>query len=283
MEILQLKYFCDAAKTENFSKTAKNFLVPPSNISQTIKRLEAELETPLFERHSNKIKLNDSGLFFYKNVKSALDLLESAKSSLKNPFTAQTVSINIHITRRIVMEVIENLRKIHQEISFITAHSPNENSDKFDIIVTDKQLDLPYSKTKVAEENFLLAYNKKVFSFTKDITFYDLKDLPFITMGSGSSIYEHTIYICNRLGFSPYIVLQSEDPFYIRKCIDLGLGISIIPELSWSGQFSENITLKNIGENKRSIYIYKKYGINEFADKTYDMLVETFRCYNPLA
>ena len=71
MEILQLKYFCDAVQTQNFSKTAKKFLVPPSNISQTIKRLEKELETPLFERHINRIKVNDAGLYFYKNAKTA--------------------------------------------------------------------------------------------------------------------------------------------------------------------------------------------------------------------
>ena len=75
MEILQLKYFCDAAQTQNFSKTAKKFLVPPSNISQTIKRLEKEVETTLFERHANKIKLNDAGLLFYKNAKTALNIL----------------------------------------------------------------------------------------------------------------------------------------------------------------------------------------------------------------
>ncbi|MBR2431832.1 MAG: LysR family transcriptional regulator, partial [Clostridia bacterium] len=42
MELLQLKYFCDAAETQNFSKTAKKYLVPTSNISQSIKRLEKE-------------------------------------------------------------------------------------------------------------------------------------------------------------------------------------------------------------------------------------------------
>ena len=162
MEILQLKYFCDAAQTQNFSKTAKKFLVPPSNISQTIKRLEAELETPLFERRANKIVLNDSGLLFYKNAKSALDLLENAKKSLKNSLKTETIKINIHITRRVVMEVIENFRKMHPEIYFITVHSTDDASDEFDIIVTDKELDLPYLKTKAAEENFLLAYNKQI-------------------------------------------------------------------------------------------------------------------------
>lgn len=276
MEILQLKYFCDAAETQNFSKTAKKFLVPPSNISQTIKRLEKELKTPLFDRHANKIKLNDAGLLFYKNAKSALDLLESAENALKNSPAIETIKINIHITRRVVMEVIENFRKIHPEISFITAHSTGETSDQFDIIVTDKQLDLPYLKTKAAEENFLLAYNKNAFAFPDNITPSALEDLPFITMRSGSSIYEHTIRICNRLGFSPHIVLQSEDPFYIRKCIELGLGVSIVPALSWFGQFSDNIILKSIGENKRSIYIYKKCGMNESVNAFYAMLTEKF-------
>ena len=276
MELLQLKYFCDAAQTQNFSKTAKKFLVPPSNISQTIKRLENELETPLFERHANKIKLNDSGLLFYKNAKSALDLLENAKKSLNNSHKTEPIKINIHITRRVVMEVIESFRKIYPELSFITAHNNNQISHEFDIIVTDRELDLPYSKTKAAEENFLLAYNKNTFAFNSNIISSELEKLPFITMSIGSSIYENTLSICNSLGFSPNIVLQSEDPFYIRKCVELGLGIAIIPELSWHGQFSENIALKNIGDFKRKIYVYKKYSMNEFANKFYDMLLDKF-------
>ena len=50
MELLQLQYFCNAAETENFSKTANNYNVPTSNISQCIRRLENELNTTLFDR-----------------------------------------------------------------------------------------------------------------------------------------------------------------------------------------------------------------------------------------
>lgn len=275
MELLQLKYFCDAAETQNFSRTAKKFLVPTSNISQTIKRLEKELETPLFERQANRIKLNDSGLFFYKNAKSALDLLESAENSLKQSRRTEMIRINIHITRRVVMEAIEEFRKKYPDTYFITAHSADDYSDKFDIIVTDKELDLPYLKTKVAEECFLLAYNKNKFVFNDNIS-AELARLPFITMGSGSSIYDGTKRMCNNLGVSPHIVLQSEDPFYIRECIELGLGIAIVPELSWRGQFSNDIVLKNIGEDKRSIYVYKKYGIDGTVNSFCSMLIEKY-------
>lgn len=276
MELLQLKYFCDAAQTQNFSKTAKKFLVPPSNISQTIKRLEKELHTPLFERCANKIKLNDEGLLFYKNAKVALELLDNAKNLLTKQEKKETIKINIHICRRIVMAVIDNFRKIYPELSFVTAHSTDEICDEFDIIVTDRQLDLPYSKTMVAEEKFLLAYNKNKFVLGDNITSFELENLPFITMGKGSSIYEHTLNICNRLGFNPHIALQSEDPSYIRKCVELGLGIAIIPELSWRGQFSKEIALKNIGENGRKIYLYKKHSMNKYINEYSAMLIENF-------
>ena len=65
MELLQLKYFCDAAKNLNFSKTARKYTVPPSNISQSIKRLEKSLGYPLFLRHANKIILTERGKRFY--------------------------------------------------------------------------------------------------------------------------------------------------------------------------------------------------------------------------
>ena len=72
MEILQLKYFCHAAKTQNFSKTAQHFKVPVSNISQTIKRLENELETTLFYRNANSLYLNEQGKTFFSMLKNHL-------------------------------------------------------------------------------------------------------------------------------------------------------------------------------------------------------------------
>ena len=56
MELLQLMYFCDAAEEENFSHTAQKYQVPPSNISQSVKRLEAELGVKLFDRSANRIR-----------------------------------------------------------------------------------------------------------------------------------------------------------------------------------------------------------------------------------
>lgn len=275
MELLQLRYFCDAAQTQNFSDTARKYMVPTSNISQSIKRLETELKTPLFDRSANRIRLNEAGLLFYKSVKPALDLLDGAKQSLENKTQTKVIKINIHISRRVVMKIIEKFSRMHPEIHFVTTHNISDVSDEFDIIVTDKDLDY-YIKTQVAEEELLLAYNKFVYALDDEKISDVLEKLPFVTMSSGNSIYEKNKSICNDLGFEPNIVLQSEDPFYIRKCIELGLGISIIPELSWRGQFSKKIALKKIGDYKRKSYVYIKPASNGYINEFYNMLINEF-------
>lgn len=276
MELLQLKYFCDAAETQNFSKTAQTFLVPASNISQSIKRLEKELSTPLFDRSANRVSLNEAGKAFYQKVRSALDLLKEAENEIKRDEKEKVIRICVHIDRRIVMGVIEAFRRKYPEVSLITTHTAAEQAGEFDVMITDRDLPLPCVKTKAAEEHFLLAYHPSAFSFQNPVSPEEIQKSPFITMTDTNSICENARMICRDLGFEPHIVLQSEDPSYIRKCIELGLGISIVPEISWRGAFSEQVKLEKIGGYKRDIWIYKRYGMDEKITAFYEMLMEAF-------
>ena len=52
MELLQLTYFCHAAETESFAKTAREMGVPAAGISQSVKRLETELGATLVALHT---------------------------------------------------------------------------------------------------------------------------------------------------------------------------------------------------------------------------------------
>ena len=61
MEMLQLRYFYESARTENFSKTAELFCVPTTSVSASVKRLENELGCNLFDRFANRITLNANG------------------------------------------------------------------------------------------------------------------------------------------------------------------------------------------------------------------------------
>ena len=258
MELLQLKYFCDAAKTQNFSKTAKTFLVPTSNISQSIKRLEKELGTELFEHDANRITLAKPGIIFYEKARAALELLDEAKNEVspENLLDICEIKILIFCNRRLVTKAIEDFKKTHPQISFVLRHELEADMD-FDILVSDT---CPYSYSQripLVNEDILIAMSKdNPLSSKGELSVRDLANERFICMPRGRSLYDLTNSICNGAGFSPNITIQTDDPYYVRKYVELGLGIAFVPSCSWEGLFSENVVLKSVGNYPRTTYVY---------------------------
>lgn len=256
MELLQLKYFCHAAETESFSKTANFYLVPPSCISQSIKRLEEELKLPLFDRSANRIRLNDAGRSFYPKVKNALMQLEEGKRELQTTLLPPHLKICIRVNRRITMQAVEKFRKESPETDLIVRHHP-EAEELFDLFIDDcPHTEEGYFADELFSEEIVLAVPAdNPLALKKRLTAEDLRETPFITMNSGNSIHTITKEVCRKIGFEPRIAIQSDDPFYIRQCVELGLGLAIIPALSWRGQFSEKILFKPLLDSFRTTYV----------------------------
>ncbi len=258
MELLQLKYFCDAAETENFSKTAKKYLVPTSNISQSIKRLERELGCELFEHSTNKITLNGAGKQFYTEASQALILLESAKArALEN---SQELNGDIHIiclsNRRTLTNAIEHFIQKHPQVNIIIHHSIDADRD-FDVFVSDA---CPYEYSKkilLVDEDICVAMNKNnPLANRTNFTISDLENERFISMTPDSSLYKNTVKICADAGFTPNIAIQTDDPFYVRKYIEMGLGISFVPTKSWKELFPDSVVLKKLENVRRNTYAF---------------------------
>ncbi len=276
MEVLQLKYFCDAAVSQNFSKTAKKFGVPPSNISQCVKRLESELGTALFSRKSNSIALSNQGRTFYEKVSRALALIEEAKHEAEDKNHKGTMKICIVANRRIVMQVIERFRKQFPQVSFVISHKLDENED-YDFVITD---DLFRGKNmegrRIISEEISLAVKKdNPLSQKHKIEISDIKNENFISMSRESSLFEVTHRFCSSKGFEPNIVIQCDDPFYMRKCVELGLGVAFVPAISWNGMFSEEIVLKHIEGFRRNTCVYRNKNsfLSQTAEEFFDILI----------
>lgn len=259
MELLQLKYFVSAAETSNFSVTAKMYNVPPSNISQTISRLEKELGKQLFDRYSNRLSLNEQGKRFYNYARRALELLEDGCESIAEDY--EKVEGEIHLSvcanRRIVTRSIEKFKSVYPDVSFFINH--NASDKDADLIIADEtDVSANMHKTLLVSENMSFVFSENSELYGKSvITPDDLRQQRFITMHNGSSIYKHTKIICNSMGFEPIIAIQSDDPYYVREYIEMGLGISVVPSYSWEGLFSENTIFANVVDYKRKTYVFR--------------------------
>ena len=277
MEFLQLKYFCDAAETENFSLTAKKFGVPASDISQSVKRLEKELQAKLFDRHANRIFLNEKGSLFYRKTKEALLLLENAANEVLDNGDSGKIKICINCNRRIVMQAIEKFCGIYPGVDIMTRCGVFSDHDDFDLIIASEPPFSPnFSKEKIITEEVCLAVNKNShLASAKKIDATLLADESFVTMEENSNLHKTTMDICKSLGFSPRFAVQASDPLYVIKCVELGLGISIVPTISWKGQLSDNIVLKKLDNCSRDIYIFKNE--NKYIFKSTDIFLQMLR------
>ena len=263
MELLQLKYFVHAAETENFSHTAKFFGVPPSTVSQTVKRLEDELGASLFDRSKNTLTLNENGRNFKREISAALTHISTALDLLKSreECTSGEIRLLVLADRRIVAKKISEFKAKYPSISFLIEHSaPQNDYHNFDLIIGEGSPDFEgFSKTLYLKEHILLALSKKnPLSKKEELSVSDLKESDFITMPMGNSLYRITNIACGSAGFKPNIVIKCDDLFYLRQYVDMDFGVAFVPEFSQAGQFGENTVLKHLSDFSfvRETFIY---------------------------
>lgn len=259
MELLQLTYFCDAAETENFSKTALKFNVPASNISQTIRRLEEELGTKLFDRRANKASLNEAGRLFYNRAKSALMSIEEGKlrlNDLKDSVSGEVKLLTL-TSRNIVAKAIGNFKEKYPNTVFSVSHRLENNDGDFDLIISDQPpFERQMQRRLLITDRMMLAVKKNSKWDREDISLSELSSARFISMYSSHSLNRIAYKMCADVGFKPNIAIQSDDPYYMRKYIELGMGVAIVPNVSWQGLFSDDVVLRNIGNFTRETYIF---------------------------
>lgn len=261
MELLQLKYFCDAAESENFTKTANKFGVPTSNISQTVKRLETELGTRLFERTANRIKLTPRGRVFYSGVSGALAQLSNATDDLLRYDTKIGGELRLLVltNRRIVTKAIEKFQKKYSAVTFVISHKPANNYDDYHFCISDVSPSGGlFTSVRLVSEKMMLAARSDDELVVSSNGLDLISKRKFVTMGEGTRLHERTIEICRDRGFLPEFSVETDDPFYVRRYVEMGIGVAVVPSLSWRGLFGQNVKLVDINGGVRHTYAFYK-------------------------
>ena len=233
MEMLQLRYFFDSAKTENFAKTAEKYLVPTTSVSAAVKRLENELGCKLFDRSSNRILLNDNGRRLQQSLCLIFDELNSVTSKLSDPSTdKREIKMLVRAMRRQITDDIIEYNRKHPNIAFKTVFDFGETDfENYDIIIDEKTDRYPTYETfelcnmrirlKVASDNPLCG---------RQLTMRQLCNQPFVSIGEQSNMHRLLLNACHKAGFFPNVAVMSNDIACYEKFIRSGMGIGLSKE-----------------------------------------------------
>lgn len=275
MEILQLKYFYESAKNESFAKTAQKYMVPITSVSASVKRLENELNCSLFDRHSNRITLNDNGKRLQNSLFKVFAELENAINSVSpSSMDTREITILVRAMRTEVTELIIEYKKLHPYISFKTYFDFNTTDfDRFDIIVDDNPL-------RHEGKDFFEFYSQKIgLTASKSnhlskqkLYLKDLCNEKFISIGEDTSTHKLLVEACKKTGFVPEFVVHTNDLMCYNRYVEEGIGIGVRRYGSQVDN-NENIVFLNVVDfiARQTVYVfYDKHSdrgnINHFLD-----------------
>ena len=277
MELLQLRYFFDSARTENFAKTAEKYMVPPSSVSASIKRLETELGCQLFDRCSNRIFLNENGRKFQRSLGMMFDELDRTVSELS---LAESEKPEIKMLAKSLREVMTNAlieyRELHPNQRFLTVFDFDEDYEEYDLIVDERNESyVGYEKMELCTMRIRLCAAPDSPLCGRPLTLRQLRNQNFVTMGKQSNAHRLLVKACKNVGFVPNIVMEINDTKCYGKCIHTGMGIGLSrePAETKPSESAKNFLLVSDFEELQTYYIYyKKTGSNSNLQNFVDYL-----------
>lgn len=237
MELLQLKYFQTVAYTEHISKAAKQLNIAQPSLSLTIKRLEDELGTTLFDRKGRNIRLSSTGKILLKHVNKIFTEIENAKMEIQSQDQDNSSTIKISISnprflKGLISEYITRYpnTKIQQGIGVKSEILTSLKKGDIDLgiacpPITDEEI----ASCVLVDEDIVLVLplNHKL-AGKSEILLSEVANESFISLANHKEYTSFTTELCQKAGFTPNNIFEVDGDLLL-EIIKLDQGVALLP------------------------------------------------------
>lgn len=250
MDLKAITYVTVIARERSFSKAAEKLFISQPALSQYIKKVEAELNLPLFERQSHPLELTAAGEVFVQDGEVILQLRDRMLRRIHNIANQYGDTVHFGISPfyskyylpKVLPRFFADYPKIKVEIS-------EEYSYVMENLLISGQLDfcaLPIHPMNpqltyevIHQEEIFLAVPKKhpvnaLITPSPGFPYIDLrlvKNEPFIGLKSVQKFSEMGRHLCEDAGFAPHILYETLSWDTVNMLIANGLGVGFVPEI----------------------------------------------------
>lgn len=225
MELLQLRYFYDTARLGSIAKTAEKHIVPPSSVSASIRRLEGELGSKLFNRAANRITLNENGIRLKRSLEKVFSELDQTVTDIACPTDERKIRLLVRTMRSEATDYIVDYLKKHPNVAFeFVMDMQDVNYREFDVIIDVAGDKYPgYEYFEIKKRRVFLCASADHPLFGREITMAQLREYAFVTMGG--NMHDIIVKACNDAGFTPNVVAKINDIRCYQKVLRSGIAI----------------------------------------------------------
>ncbi|MFD3259051.1 LysR family transcriptional regulator [Paenibacillus lentus] len=231
------KIFSQVAKSESFSKAAKELYMTQPAVSQAIMQLEKDLDTRLFNRTPKGASLTNEGSLLFEYANSAINLLQTGEEKMlefKN-LTAGELKIGVGdtISRYFLLPYLEAFHNRYPNIKFTIV---NGTTLELCSILKSGEVDISICNLPIEDSSLevrpcfdiqdTFVYGERFReSLSQPVSLHELVKLPliFLELKSNSRRYVEDYMISKGIKIAPEFELGSHDLLLEFAKINLGI------------------------------------------------------------
>jgi DNA-binding transcriptional LysR family regulator len=245
MELRQLAYLVEVARTGTFSAAAASLSVAQPALWRQVKDLERELGLPLFERVGRRVRLTHDGEAVVGGASGVLAAAEHLRTTAEDLRTGRAGVVSIacaapHL-REFLAPVIAALRAAHPRVEVRVREygggGPGPGPGmKADLLAGTVDVATGVGPAEAGLETFPIYDVRLLVAVPDDHPWRDdpvievrrLRGQPLVVSQQGSFSRAVLVAACARAGFEPTIGFDSPNPLSILALGEAGLGFPVL-------------------------------------------------------
>lgn len=247
MELTQLRYFREIAKSGHMTKAARTLGVSQPALSAMLRKLEAEVGTSLLHRTGKGVELSEAGKVFLRHADESVRRADEGLHEVRRLSGLETGSIRAGAgataASYILPSVVSDMRRAHPGLKFYVREMGSSAiveailNGELDLgIVTlpiravgGKQLVL---RSLVADELRLITPPRHKLAKETSFRWSDLKGESVIGFEAGSAVREVVDAAAASSGITLDVVMELRSIQSIQQMVAAGVGVGFVSRLS---------------------------------------------------
>jgi DNA-binding transcriptional LysR family regulator len=244
MQIESLKMFCDVVETGSFSNAARLNRVTQSAVSQQVRALETRYTQKLLSRSARSAVPTPAGARLYRAAKDIIGAfagLESAMREESNQVAGEVAvatiySVGLHELSPYLKAILRRYPKINVRLCY------RRSDQVFDDILNDRaDLGLvaypsPRPGVRVlpfrSDELVLVCSREHPLMVRRQVRLADLEGMRFVAFERDIPTGRAVDKLLKGAGVKVQTALELDNVETIKRAVELGLGVSILPKAS---------------------------------------------------
>ena len=244
MDLDRLRGFVETARERSFTRAAEKLFLTQPAVSLQVKALEDELGEDLFERRGRQILLTEAGRLLFARAEAILEMAEQIRQDVADVGRLRTGRLSIGTSDTncayVLPPAVKAFRQAHPgvEIRLTDRMSPEVVRLVLEGAVDFGLATLPVTEPRVQTRPLFIREDVAISSPThrlaseKTVDLHSLGDCAMLMLERGSTSRGLMDRMFAAAGLQPQIIMELGSIEVIKRFVEIGLGIAVVPEVA---------------------------------------------------